>query len=73
MNYMKKPVIAMTLAGKDLFRRYMNSKYVQSLRRAGAKVRWIELGDPEKAIKAMLTCDGLLLPVGGDVDLTWDS
>lgn len=68
MNYMKKPVIAMTLAGKDLFRRYMNSKYVQSLRRAGAKVRWIELGDPEKAIKAMLTCDGLLLPGGGDVD-----
>lgn len=65
---MKKPVIAMTLTEKNLFRRYMNNKYVQSLRRAGAKVRWIAMNDTEKAIQTMLTCDGLLLPGGGDVD-----
>ena len=62
-----KPVIAMPLAGHDPFRKYMNSKYVQSLNRAGAKVRWIELDDPQ-IIEKMLACDALLLPGGGDVD-----
>lgn len=62
-----KPVIAIPLAGRDPFRNYMNSKYVQSLNRAGAKVLWIELADPE-IIPKMLQCDGLLLPGGGDVD-----
>lgn len=63
-----KPVIAVPQMGKDLFRRYMKSKYVQSLHRAGAEARWIELGDTEKAVTEMLRCDGLLLPGGADVD-----
>lgn len=62
-----KPVIAIPLAGKDPFRKYMNSKYVKSLNRAGAKVRWIELANPD-IIDIMLQCDGLLMPGGGDVD-----
>lgn len=62
-----KPVIAIPLAGRDPFRNYMNSKYVQSLDRAGAKAYWIELGDPD-IIEKMLLCDGLLLPGGGDMD-----
>lgn len=63
-----KPVIAIPQMGNDLFRKYMKSKYVQSLRRAGAEVRWIELEDTEKAVARMLQCDGLLLPGGADVD-----
>lgn len=62
-----KPVIAIPLAGRDPFRNYMNNKYVQSLNRAGAKVLWIELTDPD-IIEKMLRCDGLLLPGGGDID-----
>ena len=32
------------------------SKYVESLARAGASVRWVELADPEKAVAAALEC-----------------
>ena len=42
-----KPVIAMPLAGNQPFRKFMNSRYVMSLNRAGAKVRWIKLEDPD--------------------------
>lgn len=63
-----KPVIAIPQTGNSLMRRYMKSKYVQSLRRAGAEVRWIELTDPEKAVAEVMACDGLLLPGGGDVN-----
>jgi len=62
-----KPVIAMPLAGTQPFRKFMNSRYVMSLNRAGAKVRWIPLEDPN-IIEIMMECDGLLLPGGGDVD-----
>ena len=41
-------VIAVPQMGTDLFRKYMKSKYVKSLERAGAEVRWIELDDTEK-------------------------
>lgn len=63
-----KPVIAIPQVGNDLFRKYMKSKYVQSLQRAGAKARWIELEDTDKAIAEMLQCDGMLLPGGADVN-----
>ncbi len=60
--------VAIPQMGTDLFRRYMKSKYVRSLERAGATVRWIELEDTEKAIKEALECDGLLLPGGADIE-----
>ena len=44
------------------------SKYPESLARAGAVVHWVELHDPERAVQKALTCDGLLLPGGGDMD-----
>lgn len=62
-----KPVIAIPLAGTDPFRKYMNSKYTQSLNRAGAKALWLPLNDPDIIPKALF-CDGLLLPGGGDMD-----
>ena len=62
------PVIAIPQMGTDLFRKYMKSKYVQSLERAGAQVLWIELDDMDKAIEEALGCDGLLLPGGADID-----
>ena len=61
-------VIAVPQMGTDLFRKYMKSKYVKSLKRAGAEVRWIELDDTEKAVKESLGCDGLLLPGGADIE-----
>ena len=62
-----KPVIAIPLAGKQPFRKYMNSRYVMSLNSAGAKALWIPLEDPD-IIEKILRCDGLLLPGGGDID-----
>ena len=44
------------------------AKYPESLARAGADVRWVQLSDPERAVQEALTCDGLLLPGGGDMD-----
>ena len=44
------------------------SKYVESLARAGASVRWVELADPDKAAAQALECAGLLLPGGGDIE-----
>ena len=44
------------------------AKYPESLARAGADVRWVELSDPERAVQEALACDGLLLPGGGDMD-----
>lgn len=62
------PVIAIPQMGTDLFRKYMKSKYVQSLERAGAQALWIELEDIDKAIEETLECDGLLLPGGADIE-----
>ena len=45
-----------------------HAKYPESLTRAGAEMRWIELDDPDKAVQDALACDGLLLPGGGDID-----
>lgn len=63
-----KPVIGIPQMGNDLFRKYMKRKYTKSLERAGADVRWIELGDTDKAVAQLLACDGLLLPGGADVN-----
>lgn len=60
--------IAMPQMGTDLFRKYMKGKYVQSIRRSGADVKWIELTDEDGAIRQALCCDGLLLPGGADVE-----
>lgn len=64
---MSRIVIAMPQWGNSPLRLYMKSKYIQSLRRAGAKIRWIELNDP-KLEEKVLSCDGLLLPGGDDID-----
>lgn len=61
-------VIAIPQMGNDLFRKYMKSKYVKSIERAGAEVRWIELDDEDTAVKNALSCDGLLLPGGADIE-----
>lgn len=63
----KKPIIALPQWGNSPFRLYMKSKYVQSLRRAGAEICWIEMDDPKLPEKA-LACDGLLLPGGDDIE-----
>ena len=63
-----KPVIGLPQPGHDLFRMYMKSKYAASLRRAGARIRWIELTDPDQAVAQMLRCDGMLITGGADID-----
>lgn len=56
--------------GDDRFRQYMKSKYVESLKRAGAQVVWLEIDDPKAAAENALECDGLLLPGGDDISPT---
>lgn len=63
-----KTTIAIPQMGSGLFRRYMKSKYVQCLERAGAQVRWINLDSVDRAVAEILECDGLLLPGGADID-----
>lgn len=59
--------IAMPEMGNSLFRKYMKSKYAESLVRAGAKVVWIPLEDAVQAVSMACACDGLLLPGGADI------
>lgn len=61
-------VIAMPRVSTDPEPTVAQSKYMESLARAGAGMRWVELSDPEQAVQDALTCDGLLLPGGGDMD-----
>ncbi len=61
-------VIAMPRMSTDPEPTVAQSKYIESLARAGAEMRWVELNDPEQAVQDALTCDGLLLPGGGDMD-----
>ena len=61
-------VIAMPRMSTDPEPTAAQSKYIESLARAGAGMRWVELNDPEQAVQDALTCDGLLLPGGGDMD-----
>ena len=61
-------VIAMPRMSTDPEPTVAQSKYMERLARAGAGMRWVELSDPEQAVQDALTCDGLLLPGGGDMD-----
>ena len=61
-------VIAMPRMSTDPEPTVAQSKYIESLARAGAGMRWVELSDPEQAVQDALTCDGLLLRGGGDMD-----
>lgn len=61
-------VITMPRMSTDPEPTVAQSKYIESLARAGAGMRWVELNDPEQAVQDALTCDGLLLPGGGDMD-----
>ena len=61
-------VIAMPRMSTDPEPTAAQSKYMESLARAGAGMRWVELSDPEQAVQDALTCDGLLRPGGGDMD-----
>lgn len=61
-------VIAIPRMSTDPEPTVAQSKYIESLARAGAGMRWVELSDPEQAVQDALTCDGLLLPGGGDMD-----
>ena len=61
-------VIAMPRMSTDPEPTVAQSKYIESLARAGAGMRCVELSDPEQAVQDALTCDGLLLPGGGDMD-----
>ena len=61
-------VIAMPRMSTDPEPTVAQSKYMESLARAGAGMRWVELNDPEQAVQDALTCDGLLLTGGGDMD-----
>jgi len=63
-----KPVIAMPKLSNDPFRIYMKSKYVFSLWRSGARVRWIRPENTEQNRRLLLECDGLLMPGGVDIE-----
>lgn len=63
-----RPVIAMPKLSNDPFRIYMKSKYVFSLWRSGARVRWIGAENTEANRRALLACDGLLMPGGVDIE-----
>ena len=60
--------IAMPRMSTDPELTVAQAKYPESLARAGADVCWVQLSDPERAVQEALTCDGLLLPGGGDMD-----
>ena len=63
-----RTVIAMPRMGNSLMRIYMKSKYVLSLRRSGARVRWIPWEDTPENRALLLSCDGLLMPGGVDIE-----
>ncbi len=63
-----KPVIAMPQTDNDLFKNFMDKRYIASLERAGAAVKIIELDEPDKAVETALECDGLFVPGGADVE-----
>lgn len=81
---MKPVVIAIPETGTTLFEKYLKSKYTKSLLDADAVkngkeirpsddssdviIRWIDLTDPEAAVKEALDADGLLLAGGADIN-----
>ncbi len=65
---MRTVTVAMPQMNTGLVRIYMRTKYVQSLKRAGANVRWIPWRAGKKDLQNLLACDGLLMPGGDDID-----
>lgn len=63
-----KLTIAMPRMGNSPMRIYMKSKYVLSLRRAGARVRWIPWEDTPENRALLASCHGLLMPGGVDIE-----
>ena len=63
-----KPVIAVAYMADDLSCNHLRRHYEQALIRAGAAVCWIDPEDPQKGAQRALSCDGLLLPGGPDVE-----
>lgn len=62
------PVVGIPLMGKDLFRRYMQYKYIHCLRRAGAVVQVLPLHNSPNAISAAIKqCNGFVFPGGPDL------
>ena len=63
------PVIAL-LKNNDstIIRKYIESKFIKSLKYVGADVKLIGLENPADAVKQAIKCDGLLLPGGADVN-----
>ena len=59
--------IAMPTLDNKPFRVYMKSKYVISLMKTSARVKWIDMKNRERMKKQLASCDGLLLPGGGDL------
>ena len=59
--------IAMPKLDNKPFRIYMKSKYVISLMKCGARVKWIDMENREKMKKQLSACHGLLMPGGGDL------
>lgn len=65
---MSQPVIGMPLLGDSLFRRYMQSKYIRCLRRAGAVELLLPTEPVDEVIaQALEKCDGFLFPGGPDI------
>lgn len=62
-----KITIAMPKLDNKPFRIYMKSKYVISLMKCGARVKWIDMENREKMKKQLASCHGLLMPGGGDL------
>ena len=53
--------------GNSPFKIYMKSKYVISLMKQGARVKWIDMENREKMNKQLTSCHGLLMPGGTDI------
>lgn len=63
-----KPVIAIIELGPGLLRKYLKSKYVSALKRAGAELCWLDASDPQAAARIAIACDGLVIPGGDDIN-----
>lgn len=65
---MAVPVIGVPLMGTSFARKYMQGKYTQCLRGAGASVNILEPVPEPSVIKRYLSeCDGFLFPGGADI------
>ncbi len=62
-------VVGIIDMGDSLFRRYMSSKYVWCLKKAGAQVCVLEKTSNEEILQKYIEkCDGFLFPGGADIE-----